>query len=84
MTTTKFGLLKFYSGFGKLNLNSQKGFSPKIINVQTALNAAYIIIIIMLSRYKGFCHGNKRKKVHCASNGNKDYSNRKDNQKTKK
>jgi len=33
----KFGLLKFHSGYGKFNLNSPKGYSLKIINVQTAL-----------------------------------------------
>ena len=33
----KFGLLKFHSGYGKLNLNSPKGYSLKIINTQTAL-----------------------------------------------
>ena len=32
----KFGLLKFYSGYGKFNLNSPKGYSLKIINAQTA------------------------------------------------
>jgi len=32
----KFGLLKFHSGYGKFNLNSPKGYSLKIINVQTA------------------------------------------------
>jgi len=31
----KFGLLKFYSGYGKFNLNSLKGYSLKIINAQT-------------------------------------------------
>ena len=31
----KFGLLKFYSGFEKFNLNSPKGYSLKIINAQT-------------------------------------------------
>jgi len=31
----KFGLLKFYSGYGKFNLNSPKGYSLKIINAQT-------------------------------------------------
>jgi len=31
----KFGLLKFNSGYGKFNLNSSKGYSLKIINVQT-------------------------------------------------
>jgi len=31
----KFGLLKFYSGYGKFNLNSPKGYSQKIINAQT-------------------------------------------------
>jgi len=32
----KFGLLKFHSGYGKFNLNNPKGYSLKIINVQTA------------------------------------------------
>ena len=32
----KFGLFKFHSGHGKFNLNSPKGYSLKIINVQTA------------------------------------------------
>ena len=32
---TKFGLLKFHSGYGKVNLNSPKGYSRKIINAQT-------------------------------------------------
>jgi len=32
----KFGLFKFHSGYGKFNLNSQKGYSLKIINAQTA------------------------------------------------
>ena len=31
----KFGLLKFHSGYGKFNLNSPKGYSLKIINMQT-------------------------------------------------
>ena len=31
----KFGLLKFHSGYGHLNLNSPKGYSLKIINAQT-------------------------------------------------
>jgi len=31
----KFGLIKFYSGYGKFNLNSPKGYSLKIINTQT-------------------------------------------------
>ena len=31
----KFGLLKLYSGYGKFNLNSPKGYSQKIINAQT-------------------------------------------------
>ena len=31
----KFGLLKCYSGYGKFNLNSPKGYSLKIINAQT-------------------------------------------------
>ena len=31
----KFGLLKFHSGYGTSNLNSPKGYSLKIINVQT-------------------------------------------------
>jgi len=31
----KFGLLKFYLGYGKFYLNSQKGFSRKTINAQT-------------------------------------------------
>jgi len=31
----KFELLKFHSGYGKFNLNSPKGYSQKIINVQT-------------------------------------------------
>ena len=31
----KVGLLKFYSGHGKFNLNSPKGYSLKIINAQT-------------------------------------------------
>jgi len=33
---TKFGLLKFYLSYGKFNLNSQKGYSLKIIYAQTA------------------------------------------------
>jgi len=37
----KFGLLKFYSGYGKFNLNSPKGFSLKIFNAQTE-HAAFI------------------------------------------
>jgi len=36
MTTTKFGLFKFQSGYRKLYLNSPKGYSRKVINVQTA------------------------------------------------
>jgi len=32
----KFGLLKFYSGYGQFILNSSKGYSLKIINAQTA------------------------------------------------
>jgi len=31
----KFGLLKFYSGYWKINLNSPKGYGLKIINAQT-------------------------------------------------
>jgi len=31
----KFGLLPFHSGYGKLYLNSSKGYSRKIINAQT-------------------------------------------------
>jgi len=31
----KFGLLKFHSGYEKFNLNSPKGYSLRIINVQT-------------------------------------------------
>jgi len=31
----KFGPLQFYSGYGKFYLNSQKGFTLKIINAQT-------------------------------------------------
>jgi len=34
----KFGLLKFHSGYGKVNLNSPKGYSLKIINAQTGAN----------------------------------------------
>jgi len=37
----KFGLLKFYSGYEKFNLNSPKGYSLKIINVQTGSNKMY-------------------------------------------
>ena len=32
----KFGLLQFYSGYGKLYLNSPKGYSRKKFNAQTA------------------------------------------------
>jgi len=32
----KFGLLQFYSGYGKFYLKSPKGYSRKIINAQTA------------------------------------------------
>ena len=31
----KFGLLQFYSGYGKFYFNSPKGYSQKIINTQT-------------------------------------------------
>ena len=31
----KFGLLKFYSGYGKIYFNSLMGYSRKIIDVQT-------------------------------------------------
>ena len=31
----KFGLLKFYSGYEKININSPKGYSLKIIKAQT-------------------------------------------------
>ena len=34
----KFRLLKLYSGYGKVNLNSPKGYSLKIINAQTGAN----------------------------------------------
>jgi len=37
----KFGLLKFYSGYVKFNLNSPKGYSLKIINAQTDYNTFY-------------------------------------------
>jgi len=45
----KFGLLKFYSGYGKVYLNSPKGYSLKIINAQTGHNilfffSAFVII----------------------------------------
>jgi len=33
----KFELLQFHSGYGTFSLNSPKGYSRKIINVQTAL-----------------------------------------------
>jgi len=42
----KFGLLKCYSGYGKINLNSPKGYSLKIINAQTVLQQAAIIVKI--------------------------------------
>ena len=31
----KFGLLNFFSAYGKFNLNSPKGYSLKIINAET-------------------------------------------------
>jgi len=37
----KFGLLKFYSGYGKNYFNSPKGYSQKIINVQTVVPITY-------------------------------------------
>ena len=49
----KFGLLKFHSGYGKVNLNSPKGYSLKIINAQTArdhffLHCSNDVIKVML------------------------------------
>jgi len=41
----KFGLLKFHSGYGKFNFNSPKGYSLKIINVQTDTNKFHVLAL---------------------------------------
>jgi len=41
----KFGLFKFQSGYKKLYLNSPKGYSRKIINVQTVPDTSVFITI---------------------------------------
>jgi len=40
----KFGLLKFHSGNEKFHLNSPKGYSLKIINVQTASKPCQLVL----------------------------------------
>jgi len=41
---TIFGLFKFQSGYRKLYLNSPKGYSRKIINVQTELRQFHLLM----------------------------------------
>jgi len=50
----KFGLLKFHLGYGKFNLNSPKGYSLKIINVQTD-HYIYLIINNITAITIGLC-----------------------------
>jgi len=40
-----FGLLKFYSGYEKFNLNSPKGYCLKKINAQTVAMATEISLL---------------------------------------
>jgi len=51
----KFGLFKFYSGYGKFNLNSPKGYSLKIINAQTEFKYVLFVCLYYISISNTIC-----------------------------
>jgi len=51
-----FGLFKFQSGYRKLNFNSPKGYSQKIINAQTVYVYLYLYCTCILL-FRLYTHG---------------------------
>ena len=49
----KIGIFKFLSGYRKLYLNSPKGYSRKIINVQTVLESLLVYHCLQEERLRG-------------------------------